>query len=113
MFDMTEAIERLEENKREDEVIVFAIGIRNLMPKRPTVAELKRCENKLNKIKKCDGFIGVSPVEFPYYLLLFDLLSDAIKAKDELEYKGMKLGNIIPILIEKQYYEEYLNGKTD
>lgn len=113
MFDITEAIEKCEQEKREDEVVVFAIGIKNLVPKRPTIAEFKRYENKLKKIKKCDGFIGVTPVDFPYYLLLFDLLSDAIKAKDELEYKGMKLGNIVPILIKKEYYEEYINSKTE
>lgn len=113
MFDMTEAIEKCEQEKREDEVIVFGIGIRRLIPKHPTVAEIKRCENKLNKIKKCEGFIGVHPLDFTHNLLIFDLLSDAMKAKDELEYKGMKLNNIVPVLIEKKYYEEYLNGKTD
>lgn len=112
-FDMTKAIEECEENKREDEVVVFAIGIGRLMPKHPTVAETKRCENKLNRIKKCAGFIGVHPIDSTHNLLVFDLLTDAMKAKDELEYKGIKLGNIVPILIEKQYYEEYLNGKTD
>ena len=113
MFDMTKAIEECEENKREDEVVVFAIGIGRLVPKFATPADVKRCENKLNKIKKCAGFIGVHPVDYTHNLLVFDLLSDAMKAKDELEYKGMKLGNIVPILIEKQYYEEYMNGKAE
>lgn len=113
MFDMTKAIEECEENKREDEVVVFAIGIGRLVPKFATAADVKRCENKLNKIKKCAGFIGVHPVDYTHNLLVFDLLSDAMKAKDELEYKGMKLGNIVPILIEKQYYEEYMNGKAE
>lgn len=113
MFDMTEAIEKCEQEKRENEVVVFAIGIGRLVPKFATPADVKRCENKLNKIKKCAGFIGVHPVDYTHNLLVFDLLSDAMKAKDELEYKGMKLGNIVPILIEKQYYEEYLNGKAD
>lgn len=113
MFDMTEAIEKCEQEKRKDEVVVFAIGIGRLVPKFATPADVKRCENKLNKIKKCAGFIGVHPVDYTHNLLVFDLLSDAMKAKDELEYKGMKLGNIVPILIEKQYYEEYMNGKAE
>ena len=110
---MTEAIEKCEQEKRKDEVVVFAIGIGRLVPKFATPADVKRCENKLNKIKKCAGFIGVHPVDYTHNLLVFDLLSDAMKAKDELEYKGMKLGNIVPILIEKQYYEEYMNGKAE
>jgi hypothetical protein len=55
----------------------------------------------------------VHPIDFTHNLIVFDLLSDAMKAKDELEYKGMKLGNIVPILIEKEYYEEYINSKTE
>lgn len=110
---MTEAIEKCEQEKREDEVVVFAIGIGRLVPKFATAADVKRCENKLNKIKKCDGFIGVHPLDYTNNLLIFDLLSDAMKAKDELEYKGMKLGNIIPILLERKYYEEYINSKTE
>ena len=108
---MDAAIARLEGEKRDDEVIVFGLGFDFLKSKFSTPADIKRMDNKLAKIKSCEGFIGITPVDACRTLLIFETLANAIKAQNYLTYKKIKVGNIVPILIDEIYYKEYLDGK--
>lgn len=108
-FNMDEAIRNCEEMKRDNEVIRFALGIVNLAPKwPPTPAQLKRAENKLKKIKACAGFLGVDVVNESQSLLIFETMEDALEAKTNLENQKLKVGNVIPVLIDKDELEELL-----
>lgn len=111
MFDIDAAIARLEGEKRDDEVIVFGLCFDFLKSKFSTPADIKRMDNKLGKIKQCEGFIGVTPVEDGRILLIFETLANAMKAQNYLTYKNINVGNIVPILIDEIYYKEYLDGK--
>ena len=106
---MDEAIRNCEEMKRDDEIICFGMGVVNLVPKWPvTQAALKRAENKLNKIKVCAGFLGIHVVNEVQALLIFETMEDALDAKTNLEYQKLKVGNVIPVLVDKKYLEELL-----
>ena len=108
-FNMDEAIRSCEEMKRDNEVIRFGLGIVNLAPKwPPTPAQLKRAENKLNNIKDCAGFLGVDVVNESQSLLIFETMEDALDAKINLENQKLKVGNVIPVLIDKDDLEELL-----
>ena len=108
-FNMDEAIRSCEEIKRDNEVIRFGLGIVNLAPKwPPTPAQLKRAENKLNKIKTCAGFLGVDVLNESQSLLIFETIEDALEAKTNLENQKLKVGNVIPVLIDKNDLEELI-----
>ena len=103
---MDEAIRNCEEMKRDDEVICFGMGIVNLVPKWPvTPAELKRADNKLNKIKVCAGFLGIHIVNESQCMLIFETMEDALDAKTNLENQKLKVGNVIPVLVDKNDLE--------
>ena len=105
-FNMDEAIRNCEEMKRDYEAICFGLGIVNFVPKWPcTQAELKRADNKLDKIKACAGFVGVHVVNEAQSLLIFRTLEDALEAKTNLENQKLKVGNVIPILVDKDDLE--------
>ena len=105
-FNMDEAIRNCEEMKRDNEVIRFGLGIINLAPKwPPTPAALKRMENKLNKIGACPGFLGIHVVNEAQCLLIFRTMEDALEAKTNLENQKLIVGNVIPILVDKDDLE--------
>ena len=106
MFDMDEAIRNCEEMKRDDEIICFGLGIVNLAPEWPaTPAQLKRADNKLDKIKACAGFLGVDVLNESQSLLIFETMEDALEAKTNLKNQKLKVGNVIPILVDKDDLE--------
>lgn len=105
-FNMDEAIRNCEEIKRDDEIICFGLGIVNFAPKwPPTPAELKRADKKLNKIKNCAGFLGVHVVNEAQCLLIFETMEDALDAKTNLENQKLKVGNVVPVLVDKNDLE--------
>ena len=103
---MDEAIRNCEEMKRDDEIICFGLGIVNLAPEWPaTPAQLKRADNKLDKIKACAGFLGVDVLNESQSLLIFETMEDALEAKTNLKNQKLKVGNVIPILVDKDDLE--------
>lgn len=101
-FNMDEAIRNCEEMKRDDEIICFGMGIVNLAPMwPPTKAALKRAENKLNKIGACTGFLGIHIANETQCLIIFETMEDALDAKTNLENQKLKVGNVIPVLVDK------------
>ena len=108
-FNMDEAIRSCEEIKKDNEVIRFGLGIINLVPKwPPTQAALKRMENKLNKIGACSGFLGIHVVNEAQCLLIFETMEDALEAKTNLDKQKVRVGNVIPVLVDKKDLEELL-----
>ena len=105
-FNMDEAIRNCEEMKRDDETICFGMGIVNLAPKwPPTQAALKRMENKLNKIGACPGFLGIHIANEAQCLLIFESMEDALEAKTNLDKQKVRVGNVIPVLVDKKDLE--------
>ena len=96
---MEEMIKNCLEKKREDEEMVFAIGVGRMIP---VVGKKKKMEDTLKYIKKMDGFVGVHPVDLWHNLLIFRTLNDAKRAKNDLSSKGVSMGQIAPVLVGKE-----------
>ena len=99
---MEEMIESCEKKRREDEVIVFALGVGRVIP---MLGKMRAMKKGMNYIKTLEGFIGVHPIDLWKNLLVFDTLNNAKEAKNKLRFKGVPVGNVAPILIEKEYYD--------
>ena len=102
--DMDEMIRQCEEKKTEDEVIVFALGAGRTLP---VLGKTKAMIQAIDIIKKTEGFLGINSIDLWHTLLLYDTLNNAKGARNDLEAKGVQaLGQIVPVLIPKQHYEE-------
>ena len=98
--DMDEMIEECKKKQKPSEEIVFAVGAGRIAPK---IGKKKAMGEAMNYIKSLDGFIGVYPVDLWHTLLIFDSLNNAKGARNGMKIKGIGVGNVIPILVEKQY----------
>lgn len=101
---MEEMLKKCEEQLEEDERIVYAIGAGRIAPK---LGMMKALRKAIKEIQKCDGFVGIFPVDLWHTLLVFETLNNAKGAKNVLSAKGMELGNVVPIMIPK----DFRNGK--
>lgn len=97
---MEQMIADCEAKVKENEQIVFAIGAGRIAP---MIGKRKAMEAGFKAVKECDGFIGVHPVDLWHTLLVFDTLNNAKAARNILKSKGMPLGQVAPIMVEKQY----------
>lgn len=100
---MDEMIRDCEKKKRPDEEICFALGAGRVIPK---LGWKKRISEALDYIKSLDGFIGIHPVDLWHTLLIFDTLNNAKAARNQLKFKKMNVGQVAPILVEKQYIQK-------
>ena len=97
---MEEMIEACKERQRSDEDIVFAFGVGRMIP---TLFKRKAFKEALDYIKKLDGFKGVYAIDLWHNLLVFDTLNNAKASRNSLRAKDIDVGQIVPILVEKQY----------
>lgn len=107
---MDEMIADCEKKKTENEVIVFAIGAGRVTP---MLGKRKAMKKAFNEIKKQKGFIGIHPIDLWRTLLLYDELNHAKAARNVLTSKGVQLGNICPVLIPKEHFNnarDYAKG---
>ena len=100
MIGMEEMIRDVEEKRKPNEVILFAIGAGRIAP---VFGKKKQMEKTLMYIKGLDGFVGVNPMDLWHTLLLFDTLNNAKLARNKLEAKGVPVGQVAPVLVDKAY----------
>ena len=104
---MEEMIAAVKKKQKDDEVIVFAFGVGRLIPmKLMKKATKKSIETAIEFIKAQEGFVGVHPIDLWHNLLIFDTLNNAKGARNSLKFKGISVGEIIPVLIPKYMKEE-------
>lgn len=97
---MDEMIEECKKNQRPDEEIVFTFGAGRIIPK---IGMRKQMKAGMDLVKAQDGFLGVHPIDLWHTLLIFDTLNNAKGARNNLKAKGMGVGQVAPILVEKQF----------
>ena len=95
-----EMIESCRKTQKPTEEIVFALGVGRMIP---MIGKKKAFDEALKYIKSLDGFIGVNPVDIWHNLLIFDTLNHAKAGRNGLKAKGVDVGQVAPILVEKQY----------
>ncbi len=100
MPDMDEMIEQCKEKQRPDEEICFGLGVGRMIP---LPHEKKAFDAGLELIKSLDGFQGVNPVDLWHNVLIFDTLNNGKAARNILKSKGMGVGQVVPVLIEKRF----------
>lgn len=100
MPDMDEMIEQCKKKQRPDEEICFALGVGRMIP---LPHEKKAFDAGLELIKSLDGFQGVNPVDLWHNALIFDTLNNGKAARNILKSKGMGVGQVVPVLIEKRF----------
>lgn len=98
--DINEMIRDCEKKKTDNEAIVFALGTGRIFP---IPGKRKIMEKTMNYIKKLDGFLGVNIVDLWHTLLIFDSLNNAKAARNMLQSKGCPVGQVVPIMIPKEY----------
>lgn len=102
--DMNEMIEQCRRKQRPDEEICFAVGAGRLAIFPTDPKEMKKAMNKaLDYIKELEGFCGLHPVDIWHTLIVFDTLNHAKIGMNLMKAKGIPLGQIAPILVEKRY----------
>lgn len=97
---MEEMIEDCRKKQREDEEIVFALGVGRMIP---MLGKGKQMKKAFEHIKRQKGFIGVHPIDLWKNLLVYRTLNDAKRARNELRSKGCDTGNVAPILVAKEF----------
>lgn len=103
---MEEMIEACKKKQRPDETIVFGVGVGRMCPLPFDKKEVKKgIEKGLKYIKSLDGFIGVHPIDIYRNVLLFDTLNNAKGGRNMLKIQNIKVGEIVPLLINKSFYE--------
>ena len=105
--DMEKMIADCEKKKRDNEEIVFGFGV-GRMVYIPVLDRMKGIKRKdFNKaielIHKQKGYIGVNPVDFEKNVLIFDTLNNAKGARNNLKAKGVGVGQVVPLMVEKQF----------
>lgn len=99
-FDIDEMIKECEELKEKDEVVVFGIGAGRIIPQ---LFHIIRMRKALKYISALEGFAGIIPIDIWHTILVFDTLNHAKAGRNDLVLKGMKLGNIAPLVVKKEY----------
>lgn len=97
---MEEMIEACEKKKTDDEIIAFGLGAGRIVP---VMGKSKIMKKTFKYIKEMDGFIGVHPIDIWHTLLVFDTLNHAKGARNDLKGKGVPVGQVVPILIPKEF----------
>ena len=97
---MEEMIKKCLETKSEDEEMVFAFGVGRLIP---VIGKMRAMKRTLEHIKKMDGFIGIHPLDMWHNLLLFSTLNDAKRGRNDLKSKGVSVGEVAPVLVERRF----------
>lgn len=106
MFDIEKEIKKCEKKREHDETICFAIGVGRIVPEIGNKKEARACKEAIEFIKTLDGFLGVILLEISRNLLLFDTLNNAKGAKNQMTFKGIIAGNIVPVLVKTKYLEK-------
>lgn len=109
-MDIDEMIEACEKKRRNDEVIVFAIGAGRIAPK---FGYMKAQEEAAKYISSLDGFIGIHPISLWKTLLIFDSLNHAKAGLNQMKAKGISVGQIAPILVQKQFITQGGNDNEE
>ena len=104
-FDFKKELQACKDKKREDETIVFTVGIGRIIPLPTDRRKLRKAmEESIKYIKKLDGFIGVHPVDLWYNLLLFDSENKAKVGRNLLRAQGVQCSTyIFPILVKTKF----------
>lgn len=103
---MDEMIEDCKKKQKPTEEIVFAVGAGRVLP---MIGKTKAIKKTMDYIQKMDGFIGIYPMDLWHTLLVFDTLNNAKGARNTLKAKGVGIGQVVPILVEKEYIRESEN----
>ena len=98
--EMKDMIADCESKRTPDEIICFAIGAGRILPK---VGMRKAMKEANEYIQGLDGFVGFFPFDLWHTLIIFDTLNNAKAGKNLLKSKDISVGNVIPILVDKQY----------
>ena len=104
---MDEMIEACEAEKKPDEEMLFAIGTGRIEPK---LGMKKRMKETMEYIMSLDGFIGIHSIDLWHTALIFDTLNNAKGARNLMKSKGIPIGEIVPVLVEKQHLKR---GRED
>lgn len=99
---MEEMIEDCKKKQKPDEEIVFTFGTGRIVPK---FGMHKQMKAGMDLVKKQDGFLGIHPIDLWHTLLIFDTLNNAKGARNNLKAKGIGVGQVVPILVKKEYIE--------
>ena len=91
-----------EENQKENEEIVFALGTGRMLPIFGKPKVNKGIEKATEIIKNLDGFIGVNTVDIWHTALIFDTLNNAKIAKNIMKTHKLPVGNVVPVLMPKR-----------
>lgn len=106
---MDEMIAGVKRKQKDNEIIVFAFGVGRLIPmKLMRKATKAAMEEAIEFIKAQEGFVGVHPIDLWHNLLIFETLNNAKGARNSLKFKGVSVGEIVPVLIPK-----YMKGETN
>lgn len=102
--DMDEMIEDCKKKQRPDEEICFGFGVGRMIPLPTDSRPLRRAIKQAQKyISALEGFIGVYPIELGRNVLIFDSLNNAKGGRNLLKNKDCHVGQIVPILVNKQF----------
>lgn len=101
--DIDEMIADCEKSKKENEVIVFAVGTGRIYPKGMGRKMKKAMKEAMEYIISLEGFVGFHPVDLWHTMLLFETLNNAKGARNNLKAKGISVGQVVPIVIEEKY----------
>lgn len=97
---MDEMIKACEDKVKPNEAIVFGFGVGRMIP---MLGKRKGFERAMDLIKAQDGFLGVHPMDLWYNVLIFDTLNNAKSARNVLKSKGISVGQVVPLMIPKEY----------
>ena len=108
---MDEMIKDCERKKSPDEVIAFTFGAGRIMPL-PTDAKAMRkgMKEAAKFIQKQEGFLGFHPIDLWHTAIIYDTLNNTKRAYNELKAEGCPVGNIVPVLIPKEYAQRTQKG---
>lgn len=98
--DIDEMIEQCKEKQHPDEEICFGLGVGRMIP---IPGQKKAFDKGLKLINSLDGFQGVHPVDLWHNVLIFDTLNNGKAARNVLKSKGIGVGQVVPVLIEKRF----------
>lgn len=99
---MEQMIADCKRKQKEDEAICFGLGSGRVAP---IIGKRKEQKKAMDVISKQEGFLGIHPVDLWHTLLVYDTQNNALMAKNELKSLGVPVGNVVPILIPKEYAE--------
>lgn len=103
MPDMDEMIASCKEKMTENDVLCFGFGVGRMLPKLGFIRQQKKALKLINSLK---GFIGVNPLDLWRNILIFDSLNNAKEGRNILKFKGVQVGQVVPLIVNKIYVEE-------